>query len=354
MSSANMNATDKTSAETVPVLAALTEILGRPPDNATAIFRGRNSRVYRVDIGADRFAAKFYGTSATDTRDRLGTEYDGLTFLHGKGIDKVPKPMGLSRAANCGVYEWIDGKPFTAIGAMEIDQALEFVAALHGLRQSPGAAAQPLASEACLSGVDLHDQIETRSQALTPRAESHDGLGDFLRQRFRPAFAECTAIAEQAYARIGLSFSAPLDNAFRTLSPSDFGFHNALHGNDGKAAFVDFEYFGWDDPVKLVSDFVLHPAMDLAADMQRRFLDGAEAIFAGEPKFGERFRALIALYGLRWCMILLNEFRDDRWHHRLAAGVREDRSTVESRQLAKAETLLLRLVEREGVFAHGK
>ena len=47
----------------------------------------------------------------------------------------------------------------------------------------------------------------------------------------------------------------------RCLSPSDFGFHNALlRGRPGVPGardwvFLDFEYFGWDDPAKTVPIF---------------------------------------------------------------------------------------------------
>jgi hypothetical protein len=353
MSSNTLPAIDLTDDGTGPVSAAVGDILGCRPDAVTAIFRGRNSRVFRIDAGAERFAAKFYGTSATDGRDRLGTEYGGLAFLVEHGVDAVPKPVAYSRDANCGVYQWIDGAPYDRPGASDIDQALAFVAALHGARTAAAASALPLASEACLSGDDIRAQVEGRRRALLSRAESHAGLADFLERRFAPAFGACVDAARETYTRIALSFSEPLESALTTLSQSDFGFHNAIRRSDGTAAFVDFEYFGWDDPVKLACDFVLHPAMDLDDDMKSLFLDGVSRIFADDAAFGQRLRALIPLYGLRWCMILLNEFRDDRWHQRLTAGVREDRSAVEKRQLAKAETLLSRLVEKKGVFQHG-
>ena len=38
------------------------------------------------------------------------------------------------------------------------------------------------------------------------------------------------------------------------LSPSDFGFHNIVK-NKKKLYFLDFEYSGFDDPLKLLSDF---------------------------------------------------------------------------------------------------
>ena len=52
-------------------------------------------------------------------------------------------------------------------------------------------------------------------------------------------------------------------SAHRALSPSDFGLHNALRTKDGQLRFIDFEYFGWDDPVKLVSDTAIQPGSSL-------------------------------------------------------------------------------------------
>ena len=43
--------------------------------------------------------------------------------------------------------------------------------------------------------------------------------------------------------------------------------------------FVDFEYFGWDDPVKLTADMLLHPGTPVAAELRSRFqIDRRKAI----------------------------------------------------------------------------
>ena len=126
----------------------------------------------------------------------------------------------------------------------------------------------------------------------------------------------------------------------RTLSPSDFGFHNAIRRPDGTLAFVDFEYFGWDDPVKVTSDFVLHPGMQLTAEQGHRFVLGATDIFAADPSFAHRLDACLPLYALRWTMILLNEYLPDRWQRRVLAGFRGERSVVLRRQLDKADAML--------------
>src|SRR5205814_4733466 len=89
----------------------------------------------------------------------------------------------------------------------------------------------------------------------------------------------------------------------RTLSPSDFGFHNMLRRPNGELAFLDFEYFGWDDPAKTVSDFILHPGMELPHSLKQQFFAGALAVFSGSPKIEARVRAVYPLFALKWATI---------------------------------------------------
>ena len=107
----------------------------------------------------------------------------------------------------------------------------------------------------------------------------------------------------------GIAWDVPLAFAQRTLSPSDFGFHNALRRPDGSVVFLDFEYFGWDDPAKLCSDFCLHPGMGLDDNLAARFLRGARAIYgAADAQYESRLAVMRPLCGLCWCMIVLNSF----------------------------------------------
>ena len=217
--------------------------------------------------------------------------------------------------------------------------ALALLGALDRVRGAPDAARLPLASEACLSAGELVAQIERRAAALTAVAGVHPELAAFLR-RCRRALDEATAQAQASYARVGIAFEVPIDPEKRRLCPSDFGFHNALVRGDGIVVFLDFEYFGWDDPVKVTSDFVLHPGMQLTAEQRHRFVLGATDIFAADPSFAHRLDACLPLYALRWTMILLNEYLPDRWQRRVLAGFRGERSLVLRRQLDKADAML--------------
>jgi len=304
---------------------------------------GGNNRLYRVETHrGDVFALKAYPRQEGDPRDRLGTELNALSFMRRHGIDQIPGVVAADSQAGYGLYEWIEGEPPPA-DASSLAAVLAFLRALERLSSAEGAALLPLASEACLSAAEIVAQVDRRATALSAIAEDHPELSAFLRGDFRRTRERVVTAAREDYARVGLSFDSPVDPAQRRLSPSDFGFHNALARPDGSVVFLDFEYFGWDDPAKLCCDFVLHPGMHLTDELQQRFLRGVTDIFAVDPALPHRLRACMPLYGLRWTMILLNEFLPERWQRRLAAGSSGSRPDVLRRQLAKAKTMLARV-----------
>jgi len=69
--------------------------------------------------------------------------------------------------------------------------------------------------------------------------------------------------------------------------------------------------------------------------------------FSGDDEFRVRLALLFPLIGMRWCMILLNEFHSEGWRTRQFAGSSRDRASVLAEQLQKARTMLLRLEDTE-------
>jgi len=174
-------------------------------------------------------------------------------------------------------------------------------------------------------------------------------LEKLLRSRFLPALTAAETRARRIYGELGLNFAADRPLASQTLIASDFGAHNALRGADGKLTFLDFEYFGWDDPLTSIGNFVLHPGMELTAAQQSLYQNALLAHFGASHE--RRLAALLPLYGLRWCAIILSDLLPDRVAHRSAANAApDDRDERAARQLAKAERLLgqLEQVLKEG------
>jgi hypothetical protein len=318
---------------------------------------GGNSRLYRVDCADGSYALKSYPSRAQDRRDRLGVEFQALSFMHRHGLTDVPRALAADAEAGLGLYEWIDGELVGDPGPADADAATDFLARLHALRHAADAATLPLASEACLSGAEIVAQIDRRLVRLREVAAGGEGdaeLSAFLRDQFAPAFADLTALAAEGYRRLGMSFDAPLELAARSLCPSDFGFHNALRRPNGNTVYIDFEYFGWDDPVKLTADLLFHPGTRVEPFIKRRLVTASRAIHRDDPAFFGRLELVYPLIGLRWCMILLNEFLPERWAHRVHADGGRDWLQVKRGQLERARTLLDAVYNSRSRFPYGE
>jgi hypothetical protein len=307
---------------------------------------GRNSRIWHVRSGQHEFALKQYPSRQEDTRDRLSTEVGALRLMERYCIDTVPRVVNVDNDRGYALLSWIDGRDVLSVSDADIDAAVVFLATIHALRQTPWALAQPLAAEACLSGAEIERQLDERLMRLRGTAAEETELLEFLDHSVTPGIVHWRARARNLVAETGLDFAIDLSQEWRSLVPSDFGFHNSLRRGDGSLAFVDFEYFGWDDPVKLTADILLHPGRTLPAPQRKRFKKGALALYGSDPAFAKRLRAYLPLFGLRWVLILLNEFIPERWRRRVLAGDAGTWSDAKARQLSHAREFLACLPEK--------
>jgi hypothetical protein len=185
------------------------------------------------------------------------------------------------------------------------------------------------ASEACLSAAEIVRQIDDRLFVMAQNTV----LDRFLSREFAPAFAAAKAVVMDE-----LSEPRDLPALHRRLVPADFGFHNALRESDGRLRYIDFDYFGWDDPAKLAADFLLHPAMALSASDKQLFRAEIATACANDKDFADRLDRRLPLYALRWSLILLNPFRYDRRGELPSNSAAQE--ALCSRQLEKARAMI--------------
>jgi hypothetical protein len=313
---------------------------------------GRNSRIYRVRRGSEHFAVKHYPSPREDPRDRLKTEVEALQLMERNGIPGVPRSLANDAERGYAVLSWIEGEPVEAADETDIDAAANFLRLIHQMRCAAEAERQPLGAEACLSGAEIVAQLGRRLERLGSVAAENPALGEFVDRTAGWLFTTILPAVVAGYEALGLSFVLPLPGERRSLCPSDFGFHNALRNATG-LTFLDFEYFGWDDPVKLTCDFLLHPGMRLSDSLKRRFVAAALVIYGADPTFARRLSLLYPLFAVRWCLILLNEFLPERWAHRVHAGVALDWARAKRQQLILANDLLQMVQSKGGGFPYG-
>jgi hypothetical protein len=338
-----LNAQDGALAQATAVARAL---LGGAVAVSRVVRSGRNSRIWRVTNDDRIFALKQYPSRRDDPRDRLATEVGALRLMELYRIDTVPRVVGADRERGYVLLSWIDGGDVTEIGDDDVDTAIVFLGAIHALRTTPWAAEQPPAAEACFSGSEIERQISVRLDRLRKVATSDKELIDFIDNSVAARLGGAAVQARRTMVAAGLAFDVELPQEWRSLVPSDFGFHNSLRRPDGSLAFVDFEYFGWDDPVKLTADILLHPGRPLLSPQRRRFREAAQRLYGDDPAFATRLSAYLPLFGLRWSLILLNEFIPERWQVRVDAGETGSWRAVKARQLAQAQAFIAALPEK--------
>jgi hypothetical protein len=311
---------------------------------------GGNNRVFCLDSAdGTRFALKYYPSQGIDGRDRLAQEYEALTFLARHGVGATPRPIARDTTGNCALYEWLDGKAIVAgLHRDELDQLAGFVIGLQKLRGAEGAADLRDASASIFSPSEAVTQYRQRLDRLRQVEGEYPDLRSFIEHSLIPSGAAAIRRFEQRYASLGWDPGAPLASASRALSPSDFGLHNALRGRDGQLRFIDFEYFGWDDPVKLVSDTAIHPGSNFAEGSRRRLVERLSREFeADDPAFAVRRDALYPVFGMIWCLIILNDYLPDRRSRRVFAIRRDELEARLAGQLDKARRLHQTLCERD-------
>jgi hypothetical protein len=278
-------------------------LAGAPVVSMTSAGQGANSRIFRLETAKGVCALKVYPRRAGDERPRLDVEWRTLRYLHERGLTEAPRAIARDDENQILLMEWIEGELATRHEPADLDAILRFVRGVFQASRDTAAEEFPVASEACLSAADISRQIERRFTTLSdfpPLARVVDGA-------IRPLYEGATARLKEEIAA-----GAILPQDKRTLIPADLGFHNAMRQPDGRLRFIDFEYFGWDDPMKFVADFVLHPAMDLSETECRRAIDELAGAFDDAAEARGRLSRYMDLYAARWALIILNPFRTDR------------------------------------------
>jgi thiamine kinase-like enzyme len=328
--------------------AALAELLHLPatrlPDVVPFAASG-NNRVFAVTAGEHRYAAKVYFRHPSDERDRLNAEYSFLSCANRAGITCVPKPVACDPARGIGVYEFIEGSKLTAaeVNADCIDQAAKFIARLNQAATRKEGRNLPEASEACFSIVAHFSMVDRRIERLD-RISSDEPVDREAREfsaalKARWGQLKSLMLKEAAAARI----DPDTELTERCLSPSDFGFHNALATRERGICFIDFEYAGWDDPAKLVGDFFSHPAIPVDIAHLERFVKAVSAYAAQPAEIAARARILFPVFQVKWCCIILNEFLPEAAKRRLFADPGTDPAARKRGQLNKAASLFERI-----------
>jgi hypothetical protein len=330
--------------ELLETAAHLAVLAGRArPIALASLAGGRNNRVFRVETDGDApLVLKSYFHDHHDPRNRLATEWGFLKIVWDRGVRAIPEPLACEPAARVALYSFVPGRKIAAgeVTDAHVAAAAEFVLAIN---VSSGTHIElPPGSEACFS---LAEHIATvarrvdRLSNLAPDAPLRADAARFVADRLQPAWQTLLVRLDREVRGNRFSLEQELKPADCCLSPSDFGFHNALENDNGGVTFLDFEYAGRDDPAKLLCDYFCQPEVPVPIRHFDPFLERVAAGLGLDSAARDRCRLLLDLYRLKWACILLNDFLALGAARRAFAGLAAWEHRCRA-QLEKAESKL--------------
>ncbi len=316
--------------------------------------RGGNNRIYRVETAEGLFALKQYFRGQHDKRDRLASEFSFFMYAKQVAPDYIPIPYAQNIEESLALYELIEGRPLTAgdITEREVKQAIQFFCLLNQSTMKNQAKSLPMASEAgfCLNDhlLSVDRRLQELEQAILKDASKTEAqeIIRTLSHYWRRLVKRYEKIASENNSPI----AKPLENSQRCISPSDFGFHNALMLKNKRIKFLDFEYAGWDDPAKMANDFFLQLAVPVPEKFYDLFIQETMAPFPDADQLIQRAKLLKAIFLIKWCCIALNIFVPVNMSRRKFANPNLNVDELRHMQIAKAKILLTTLETSHGLY----
>lgn len=302
---------------------------------------GRNNRVYLVQTESEKYILKSYFWNEKDKRDRLGTEFSFIQYAWNKGIDSIPKPLFQDKVKRMALYTYINGNKITKdeINQETIEQTLNFLIKINKNKNLKESFHLPNASESCFSIEEHISNVENRINNLKSIQVNDEKDKEALKLVENKVLNIWMGVKNNILStckkeEISVSDVIPLED--KILSPSDFGYHNAIRDKNGKYYFFDFEYAGWDDPAKTVGDFFNQIEIPAPISYFDLFSNTIAEFSSNRRQMQRRIHLLFPLYSVKWVCIVLNYFINVNRMRREFSEI-EDTKII---QLEKAKEIL--------------
>ena len=315
--------------------------LGSSESSLVRLQGGINNHVFSCGDGCQKWVIKSYRPLQNEQRDQMRAEVDFLRYASLAAPGFTPKLFHEDYKQRCVVLEHLEGEPFpqgVAPSEEAVDAAVEF---FRRLNAEPESAKVNIGLDATESFLSLSAHLKNIHQRLV-------GMGyDHLPKEVMPKAkrllvklrSDLERIREITFRRIACGELADeISPKARCVSPSDFGFHNAICTTTG-VRFYDFEYAGWDDPAKTAVDFVLQPRIPIKTKssplLRSLRLDQCVNI-------NKRYQAIGPIMELKWHCIILSVLNPSRLSSILETNKALHAGNLISQRLHSATTRLIK------------
>jgi hypothetical protein len=308
---------------------------------------GINNRVFRCGNGRRHWVIKGFSPAMPRQRDRMQAEVEFLRFAAQAAPGFTPALIQVDPERRCVVLEHLEGEAFpegVPPSEGEVREAVNFFHQLNAERRLAQRTIHLDAAEGFLRLRELIANVRERLERITyvhldphSRPQAKSLLGQIYR--------ELDDIEERINKMIDKGIvSDEIDPDLRCISPSDFGFHNAVRTTRG-VFFIDFEFAGWDDPAKAAQDFILQPRIPVRKELSPLI----QALpLAHRSTILRRCDAIGPALAIKWVCIQLAVLQPARLEEILAVMPEQTSETLIKKRLQSANQYLRQIQQRRG------
>lgn len=298
---------------------------------------GINNRVFRCGEEPNQWVIKGYSPLEPDQRDRMQAEVDFLNYATQVAPGFTPELIQTDPEQRCIVLENLKGTRY--LEGIEphkddVDAAVNF---LRLLNADPKSARKAIVIEAAEGFLSLSQHLLNLQERLEKLecGQLHEKArfrAENILKKLKNQLDNLQGVTENLIEK-GVVRNQISPNE-RWISPSDYGFHNAIRTQAG-VKFIDFEFAGWDDPIKTAADFVLQPLVPIKSrkspllDLITRKED--------EKSVLKRYNIMYKIIYLKWISIMLGVLNPTRLKRILDVSVMPNKVLLFDRQIKRVE-----------------
>jgi len=266
---------------------------------------GRNNCAIKVKTVSGIYVVKRY-LNEVDRNERFDREVSFLQHCQKIGVKSVPILLNQDRKSNSILQQYVEGFRPESLTTFHLNSASSFIEEIN--QDIAGdIESLPRAADSFETGSSVIDNLYSRFSSIGDarivsalRPDTYMDFSKFFSELVRSDSPTHSALIEQLN-----ELSRIAGRLF--LSPSDFGFHNCIESKEG-LIFIDFEYSGVDNPLKLILDFIYQPDFHITEEYAYLFSDAI-----GKP-YGLNYldipREVRLAFAFKWFLMVIKRVFD--------------------------------------------
>lgn len=305
------------------------------------ITTGMNNQLFKLtDTKSKTYLLKQY---VQDDRNRLWREFNAIKFFKKHKFKNVPRAIWQNPKNHAAIYSFEPGstKKVKELNSADMIKMANFLVRLHAISLKFVKIEFPPAVMACFSIEDYIKNIDFRlTKFLEHMSNPHPLIGKKIDKFKLSTLFE--KLKNQTLADLNeKEIKNKLPKSNQRLCPADFGPHNMLVDNFGNECFIDFEYFGMDDPARVLANFQVHDrSFSIDNKLKQLFRNHYLESIKASSEFKKHLSLIEAIISIEWLSIYLWSITPEKIAHRKFSNKNFNEKLYIKQQLNKFEKRL--------------